>query len=85
MLEEVYNFGLYLINDLLHKAGHSLQDFPLMPLPQHDWNAQIGNSLIAKHLAYDQDEQQVLAEQHIAMLNEEQWDVYNVIIQSVLK
>ncbi|KAG5715601.1 ATP-dependent DNA helicase PIF1, partial [Termitomyces sp. T112] len=36
--EDVYDYGLYLINDNLENFGKTLQDFPNMPEPQQVWN-----------------------------------------------
>ena len=35
--EDVHDYGLYLINNILLDAGFSLCDFPHMPLPQRNW------------------------------------------------
>ncbi|KNZ74354.1 hypothetical protein J132_07212 [Termitomyces sp. J132] len=36
--EDVYDYGLHLINDNLKNFGKTLQDFPNMPEPQQVWN-----------------------------------------------
>ena len=35
--EQVFDYGLHLINQILHGRNKRLQDWPSMPLPQMDW------------------------------------------------
>lgn len=35
--EQVYDFGLYLLQEILHQSGTSLEKFPPMPIPQMHW------------------------------------------------
>ena len=37
--EQVFDYGLYLIDDILRGNNKSLRDWPTMPLPQNDWAA----------------------------------------------
>jgi len=37
--EDVYDYGLFLLDKILGDLGHTLTDFPLMPQPQHNWAA----------------------------------------------
>ncbi|KAJ7638112.1 hypothetical protein B0H17DRAFT_888722, partial [Mycena rosella] len=62
----------FLLNKLLNESGRSLKDWPTMPLPQTDWDAEIVNPLIADQLAYDRDEECEQAERQTALLNPEQ-------------
>ena len=41
--EHVFDYGLYLIDRLLHTTNKSLADWPTMPQPQENWDALIGN------------------------------------------
>lgn len=50
--EEAYNFGLFLLDDILQQSGHRLSDFPAMPTPQQNWAAQVGNPEVVDQL-YD--------------------------------
>ena len=34
MQKKIYNFGLHLINNILHDSGHALSDFPSMSQSQ---------------------------------------------------
>lgn len=35
---DTYDFGLHLIDNILHNLGHALSDFPSMPQPQLNWS-----------------------------------------------
>jgi len=66
----------------LLKHGKDLKSVQ-MPLPDHDWSSQVGNALIGEQLNYDQDQECILAGQHIHQLNTEQHDTHDKIISSV--
>ncbi|TFK77957.1 hypothetical protein K466DRAFT_507926, partial [Polyporus arcularius HHB13444] len=51
--EDVYDYGLHLINEILFRWNKSLADFPPMPLPQHPWAAVVNNPLLQQELNYD--------------------------------
>ena len=59
--DQVFDYGLYLIDNILHGSNKSLHDWSTMPLPQNDWAAVVGNRLIAEQRSYDIDEQALLA------------------------
>jgi hypothetical protein len=52
-VDQVYDYGLYLIEQTLERQNKSLKDFPPMPLPQGNWNQRFGNHLINEQLDYD--------------------------------
>ena len=81
--EQVFDYGLYLIDVLLHNKNRSLQDWPAMPLPQYNWQAVVGNRLIAEQLSYDNEEQTGLANQRIPTLNNEQHAAFYAIVNAV--
>ena len=81
--EQVFNYGLYLIDVLLHNKNRSLQDWPAMPIPQHNWQAVVGNRLIAEQLSYDNEEQTELATQIIPTLNNGQRAAFDAIVNAV--
>ena len=56
--EQVYDYGLHLIDQILGHSNKSLRDYPPMPLSQMDWQQVVGNRLIAQHRNYDVEEQQ---------------------------
>ena len=53
--EEIYDYGLYLIDKLLQESGKSLAvDWPTMPHSLCNWGDHVFNPLIAEHLSYNQ-------------------------------
>ena len=81
--EEVYDYGLYLINQILQHSNRSLRDYPPMPLPQMDWHQVIGNRLITEQKDYDRQEEQRLADERILMLNEDQRKAFHTVVDAV--
>ena len=83
--EDVFDYGLYLIDKLLSSSSGNkgLEHWPTMPQPQQNWALDIGNHLIAEQLGYDAEEQTHLADEHIPKLNEEQQKAFDEIIEAV--
>lgn len=81
--EQIYDFGLHLLNKLLEESGKSLSDWPTMPQPQHDWSNHYFNPLIAEHLDYDPVNERTRHEERVQTLNEEQHAAYRTVIASV--
>src|ERR1700678_4849184 len=54
-----------------------------MPLPQHNWQAVVGNRLIAKQLSYNNDEQTESANQRIPTFNNGQRAAFDTIVNAV--
>ena len=81
--EQVFDYGLYLIDVLLCNGNRSLQDWPAMPLPQHNWQAVVGNRLIAEQLSYDNDEQTGLANQRFPTFNNGQCAASDATVNAV--
>ena len=50
--EQVYDYGLYLLNEILIKSGKSLSDFNL-PLSVLPWAAVANNAMLQQELDYD--------------------------------
>ncbi|GMP26453.1 hypothetical protein CsSME_00002878 [Camellia sinensis var. sinensis] len=46
---QIEDYGLHLLNQMLHESGKSLIDFPPMPQPTANWSAVVGNRLIVEH------------------------------------
>ena len=46
--EDVWDYGLHLIDQLLSHSNKSLKDWPDMPQVQQDWAAAVVNRLIAR-------------------------------------
>lgn len=77
-----YDYGLYLLEDLLRKAGHTLSDFH-MPTPSGDWQSCTLNRLIAEQTAYDPEHEQAVARERVSQLNSEQADAFHQIVNAV--
>lgn len=81
--EEVYDYGLCLLNNVLKESGHSLNDWPSMPQPQRNWDRYRINRLISEQLNYNQNEQLQYWRDNLPLLNNGQQDAYNQIVESV--
>jgi len=83
--EEIQDYGLYLISQLLIQAGKRLQDWNTMPQVTGDWGTLLQNlnPFIAEQRNYDPQEQTELAEQHIASLNPDQCSAFDKISSAV--
>jgi DNA replication protein DnaC len=83
--EQVFDYGLYLINQLLGDYGRTLCDFPPMPLPQRqDWGRLSENPHIAEQLDYNPVEEMNAAQERERLLNSDQQHAYEAITMSVL-
>jgi PIF1-like helicase/Helitron helicase-like domain at N-terminus len=80
--EQIFDYGLYLIDCILSKMGKRLSDFPPMPLPQHQWQA-LGNLLLQEELDYDVYDLTLDVEVRYASFNEEQKLAYDAVMASV--
>ena len=81
--EQVFDYGLYLIDQILHGRTKRLQDWPSMPLLQMDWAIALGNRLIADQRSYGIEQQNQLAAECIPTLNQDQHAVFNAIVNAV--
>ncbi|KAJ6566473.1 PIF1-like helicase-domain-containing protein, partial [Mycena capillaripes] len=79
---DVYDYGLFLLNTILQESGRSLPDFE-MPLPERDWTMVGDNPLIAEQLNYNQAEERAQAEADFTRMNPEQKHAFNRVIDSV--
>jgi hypothetical protein len=79
---DVYDYGLFLLNTILQESGRSLPDFE-MPLPDRNWTMVGDNPLIAEQLNYNQAKEQAQAEADFARMNPEQKLAFNKVIESV--
>jgi len=82
--EEVYDYGLFLIDGLLQRMGRRLRDYD-MPLPQLNWETREENVFVNEQLNYDHEQQALLATDRYSHFNVEQRDAYNKIMSSVEK
>ncbi|KAJ7733948.1 hypothetical protein B0H16DRAFT_1327828, partial [Mycena metata] len=70
--EDVYDYGLFLIDKIFRESNRALKDWPAMPQPQKDWDAETINPLIAEQLDYAKDTERKRANQKKVQLNPEQ-------------
>jgi PIF1-like helicase len=80
---DIFDFGLHLIDNILRDSGHSLSDFPSMPQPHLNWSYTLDNRLISQQLNYDPETEQTTAHQLISSLNEDQRNAFNRVWQSI--
>jgi hypothetical protein len=82
--ETIRDYGLFLLDELLHDYGSSLQRFDSMPLPQRNWRTLEENPFIAEQLDYDPECERAHAQQREPLLNTGQRYAYNEIISAAL-
>ncbi|CAG8807973.1 14076_t:CDS:2, partial [Cetraspora pellucida] len=70
--DQVYDYGLFLIDEILHNSNMSLAMCPSMPHWDRNWGLYHGNRLIAEQLAWDYERLQLLVENRIQQLNNDQ-------------
>src|SRR6266542_2883806 len=81
--EDVYDFGLYLIEEILQRSNKSLCSWPMLPLPQQNCEHAIGNRLNAEQHNYNAEQQAQYAADRIPHLNPEQQSAFDKIIEAV--
>jgi PIF1-like helicase len=80
---DVYDFGLYLIDNILHDTGHALSDFPSMPHFHSNWSDTVNNRLISQQLNYDPQTEGTSAHQLMSSLDIDQQHAFEQIWQSI--
>lgn len=81
--EDVFDYGLYLLDRVLRQSGHLLSEFSMMPQWHQDWEHIVDNPLIAEQLNYNRDDELAQANTWIQQLNNEQHGVFTRITESV--
>ena len=81
---DVYDFGLHLIDNILRDSRHALSDFPPMPQPSLDWSNTLHNRLISQQCNYDSTCEAVAAQQFATSLNDNQRHAFEKIWQSII-
>ena len=81
---DVYDYGLHLINDILHDSGHTLSDFPNMPLSHLNWSGTLHNHLISQQMNYDPVTEASKAHLLMSSLNSDQRLAFEIIWQSII-
>ena len=82
-LEDVYDYGLFLIDQDLHDHGTPLSSFPSMPAVQQNWHDVLENPYLIQQHAYNREDERQLAEHYLPMLNTEQRNAFDEIFASV--
>jgi len=82
--EEIYDFGLHLINEILQDSGHTLSDIPSMPRPVRNWSTTLRNRLIAQQLNFDPNSESILAKENINSLTADQQIAFERIWRSII-
>jgi hypothetical protein len=80
--EEIYDYGLYLLDKILMRSGKCLNDFVGMPTPQHDWDAAADNLILAEQLDYDRVALQEMVDERLETFNPDQRRVYDAVMES---
>ena len=82
--DDVYDYGLFLIDHILSASARSLQThWPMLPSPQQDWQLHVGNRLIAEQLEYDREQQTQIANQCILTFSPDQLAAFDDIVNAV--
>ncbi|KAF8056977.1 PIF1-like helicase-domain-containing protein, partial [Lyophyllum atratum] len=81
--DDIYDYGLHLLEKNLEEHGKSLQNFPPMPLPRHNWDVVAVNPLIAEQLDYDRNAERERALERFEKFNDDQLAAYNEIMNSI--
>jgi hypothetical protein len=82
-LDDVYDYGLYLIDNILRESGHTLSDWPSMPNIRHQWEQSSVNEMIAEQLNFNHNTEHTYWECHHQLLNAEQKKGYDEIMHCV--
>ena len=75
-------FMILVFISLKKSSNKSLWNWPMLPLPQQNWEHTMENQLIAEQHNYNQGEQVRLAEDHIPLLNPEQRSAFDKIVEA---
>jgi hypothetical protein len=81
--EDVFDFGLFLLENILSQNGISLCNYPSMPCPITDWDALDKNPYLSEQYAYEPCHKESLALNHICLLNSDQLSAFNSCLLSV--
>ncbi|KAI0311385.1 hypothetical protein OF83DRAFT_1068931, partial [Amylostereum chailletii] len=70
--DDIYDYGLFLLDRILRDSGKSLDHYPSMPRPEHDWSQHEENLLISEQLDYDHEHERAQANSRSSRLNPDQ-------------
>nr|XP_043619723.1 uncharacterized protein LOC122591524 [Erigeron canadensis] len=83
--EQIKNYCLVEIHEILQRNGKSLDDFSDIPKPDETLLTAMDNRLIREELNYNQSQEALEHEQLFHKLNPDQMTIYENVIASVLK
>ncbi|OBZ77762.1 hypothetical protein A0H81_02876 [Grifola frondosa] len=81
--EQIWDYGLYLLNEILLKSDKNLSHFPPMPMPQLSWAAIVDNLLLQQELAYDDAELHLEVKNNKDQFNAQQRTAFDMVMESV--
>ena len=81
--ESVYDYGLFLLNQIPQDSGRSLAEWPSMPQFSEDWAVLVLNPLIAEQLNYELAALLADLDVRLQQMNPDQRSAYDQIIASV--
>ena len=81
--EDVYDYGLFLLDKILGDSGHALTAFPSMPQPRHNWAALTLNPLILEQVNYNPEAERAELNARLPTLNNDQRTAYMQITESI--
>ena len=82
--DEAYDYGLYLIDQVLQTWGKPLREFPDMTQVVGDWGLiRGGNRLLNEQLDYNREELAARVTVNVGQFNDAQRGVYNAVMESV--
>jgi PIF1-like helicase len=82
--DEVYDYGLHLIDHVLKTWGKNLGDFPDMSQVNGDWGVVVGgNRLLQEQLDYNREQLATRVTENVARFNNAQRSVYDAVMGSV--
>ncbi|CAG8631414.1 12112_t:CDS:2, partial [Cetraspora pellucida] len=82
--DQVFDFGLFLLDKILHQSNQSLDMFPPMTLWRQNWGHHNRSHIIAEQLAWDYQKLQDIVNERVPLLNPEQAAAYYIIVDSIL-
>ena len=81
--DQLQDYGLYVLEQMLQEIGHSLAQWPSMPCSTGGWDLHTTNPLISEQLDYNPQSEHEKAIEKVSQFNADQLDAYNTVIDSI--
>lgn len=81
--DNIFDYGLFLLDSILAESGRYLKEWPAMPQPLGQWQLCYENALLSEQLSYDTSFEREQADKYVSLLNDGQQSAFNTIIKSV--